>query len=74
VSVIANSQRFFLDVSRLGCVLERQLVSPECDNTDQRNLEGLSRWFDSGEKIVNFLKHDLATKCVDAEKKFLAVV
>jgi hypothetical protein len=56
-----------------GCVLERQLVSPECDNTDQRNLEGLSRWFDSGEKIVNFLTYDLATRRVDA-KKNLAVV
>lgn len=51
-----------------GCVLECQLVTPECDNTNQCNLEGLSRWFDSGEEIVNFLTHNLTIRRVDPKK------
>jgi hypothetical protein len=52
-----------------GCVLERQLVSSECDNADQRNLEGLSSRFYAREEIVNLLAHDLAPRCVDAKKQ-----
>ncbi len=54
-------------MTELGCILERQLVASECDDTNQCNLEGLSRWFDPGEEVVDFLVHDLAPRPADTK-------
>ncbi len=36
-------------------LLERELVPTKVDNPHQREFEGLSRGFDTGEEVVDFL-------------------